>query len=102
MLIKYTNERVKNMLNSRKELLMTYNKTVANNVPTRISDIMKAEKVWDLRGVPGNFEQLRTPKGVKIKLYTMEVDSQYRLLFTPTEDRVPTVEILGIVDPHAG
>lgn len=67
----------------------------------RISDLLDAETLEDVRNLPGNFHELKADRKGQ---WAVSLDGPYRMIFVPHEDPIPTddsgryvwIEIKGV------
>ncbi|MEN2436229.1 killer suppression protein HigA [Weeksellaceae bacterium A-14] len=104
------NKKLKKIAKDPKVCLKEYGQVRGKKILQRLSDLKTADTLEDVRHLPGKYHELgENRKGQ----WACHLDGNYRLVFRPHEDPIPTdengkyiwveilgVEIIEVVDYH--
>ena len=110
MEIKFTDKKLEKIANNDRKMLKEFGKVRAIILRRRLTQLMDAVTLEDVRYLPGNYHELtKNRKGQ----WGYDLDQPYRLVFTPLEKPIPlnedgqfvwleikSVEIIEITDYH--
>lgn len=94
---------------SEREMLKRYGQVRAKKIQQRLKTLRAAEKLADMRSLPGRCHELHGDRAGELSL---DLDHPYRLLFRPTVESEPgpgggldwtavaAVTIIGVFDTH--
>ena len=108
--IDFATTKLEKQFNSRKVLMKVHGPERAKVIMKRMTQLVAAENMGQLRGTPGRFHAL---KGNYAGMFTLDLDGPYRLFFRPSSDPVPLLEdgsvnlimvtsitVIEVGDPH--
>ncbi|WP_099371208.1 type II toxin-antitoxin system RelE/ParE family toxin [Sphingobacterium sp. 1.A.5] len=110
MIITFSKNNLKKIASDPKKCLKEFGNIRSKKILQRLSDLKTADTLEDVRHLPGKFHELgENRKGQ----WACHLDGNYRLIFKPHEDPIPTnedgqyiwieilgVEIIEVVDYH--
>ena len=110
MNITFADKKLQKIVNDDKKMLKEFGKIRAEKISDRLSQLMHAQTLEDVRYLPGNYHELT---GDRKGEWACDLDQPYRLIFEPHESPIPVneqgqyiwleivgVEILEIVNYH--
>ena len=102
--------KLRNILNSKKELIKQYDNDMADKIMQRIDDISKIENLENLMELPGRHHLL---EGDKKGYFACDLKQPYRLIYKPANNPLPKradgsliysevteIEIIEIINYH--
>ena len=110
MEIKFTDKKLEKIANNDRMMLKELGKVRAILLRRRLTQLVDANTLEDVRYLPGNYHELtKNRKGQ----WGYDLDQPYRLVFTPLEKPIPLnndgqyvwleisgIEIIGIINYH--
>jgi len=93
MNIEFSTKKLAKQCSSRKAMVGKWGPKMSKILMRRLDDIDAAECLEDLRNVPGRYHELT---GDRAGEFAASLGGQYRLLFRPDHDPVPTKSDRGI------
>lgn len=110
MEITFSDNKLKRLVNDDRKLFKELGKNRATILRRRLSQLLDAATLEEVRHLPGNYHELKHDRKGQ---WACDLDQPYRLIFTPHEDPIPVddvgqylwieitgVEILEITDYH--
>lgn len=110
MRITFADRTFEKLANDDRKLAKKFGALRANKIRARLTQLLFATSLEDVRNLPGNYHELT---GIRKGQWACDLDQPYRLVFTPHEDPIPTnkhgqyvwvkitgVEIIEIVNYH--
>jgi len=112
--IQYESDSIKRVFENERKLFKKFGEKRARLVQQRLYELLAADRLDDLRYLPGpRLHQHTRGKGQKKAVFSVDLDHPYRLLFVVGHDlepelpgggvdwsRVTRIIITGIEDPH--
>jgi proteic killer suppression protein len=110
VVITFNDKKLEKLANNDRAAKADLGKIRANKLKQRLTDLLDATTLEDVRYLPGNFHELKADrKGI----WACDLDQPYRLIFRPHENPIPIdntgryiwsgitgVEIIEIVNYH--
>ena len=110
MKITFTHKKLENLVNDDRKMLKEFGKIRAQKLRLRLTQLLDAESLEDVRFMPGNYHELKNERKGQ---WACDLDQPYRLIFTPLEKPIPInedgqyvwieikgVEVIEIVNYH--
>ena len=110
MKITFTHKKLENLVNDDRKMLKEFGKIRAQKLRLRLTQLLDAESLEDVRFMPGNYHELKNERKGQ---WACDLDQPYRLIFTPQEKPIPInedgqyvwieikgVEVIEIVNYH--
>lgn len=110
MKITFTHKKLENLVNDDRKMLKEFGKIRAQKLRLRLTQLLDAESLEDVRFMPGNYHELKNERKGQ---WACDLDQPYRLIFTPHEKPIPInedgqyvwieikgVEVIEIVNYH--
>ncbi|WP_031526434.1 type II toxin-antitoxin system RelE/ParE family toxin [Dyadobacter crusticola] len=110
MEICFKDRKLEKIVNDDRKLFKEFGRTRALKIRARLSQLLFAETLDDVRHMPGNYHEL---SGNRKGQWACDLDQPFRLIFTPQEKPVPInaygqyiwaevtgIEVIEIVDYH--
>ncbi|MCB0645125.1 MAG: type II toxin-antitoxin system RelE/ParE family toxin [Saprospiraceae bacterium] len=110
MKITFTHKKLENLVNDERKMLKEFGKIRAQKLRLRLTQLLDAESLEDVKFLPGNYHELKNERKGQ---WACDLDQPYRLIFTPHEDPIPTnadgqyiwieikgVEVIEIINYH--
>lgn len=110
LLISFAKRKLEQEMNDDSRLIRSYGTQQARKIRQRLDDLDAATSLEDMRGLPGQCEELRANRQGQLSL---RLNGNYRLIFEPADDppavkddggihwqSVHAIRILEIVDYH--
>ncbi|MBK8388277.1 MAG: type II toxin-antitoxin system RelE/ParE family toxin [Saprospiraceae bacterium] len=110
MKITFTHKKLENLVNDDRKMLKEFGKIRAQKLRLRLTQLLDAESLEDVKFMPGNYHELKNERKGQ---WACDLDQPYRLIFTPHEKPIPInedgqyvwieikgVEVIEIVNYH--
>jgi len=108
--ITFTHKKLENLVNDDRKMLKEFGKIRAQKLRLRLTQLLDAESLEDVKFMPGNYHELKNERKGQ---WACDLDQPYRLIFTPHEKPIPInedgqyvwieikgVEVIEIVNYH--
>ena len=93
MVIFFKTKKLKKIFDSEKKLLKEYDGNCAKQIRTRMADLEAADNLEIMKMLPGRTEELRGDRKGQLSI---RVGRNWRLIFEPANDPMPTKEDSGL------